>query len=255
MLGSDPIAALLGAGMDPRLPEVLWKGYLRRLVNAGAAVTMLGPDVVVPDDATDAERAGLATLVSTYPTGTQMPMETTGKLAGTGLIDAAAERVNVRVGAYYRRINRTVGKDVAAGLWRRGAITTSAAIHAGASNMVAVMIGDAASLRVWRQWSMQASGDGYERHSAPTLLVPQLRGGGMYLFRTSEGDRIDPLTMAVTGWEDCSITVTSGDMLVPVPPTCQNGAPVTRLGPCRMLPGWLRESLLGYGVPPQSAAA
>ncbi|SKR85402.1 Uncharacterised protein [Mycobacteroides abscessus subsp. abscessus] len=35
MLGSDPIAALLGAGLDARSPQVVWKGYLRKLAAAG----------------------------------------------------------------------------------------------------------------------------------------------------------------------------------------------------------------------------
>lgn len=234
MLGSDPIAALLGAGIDSHAPQLVWKRYLCALVNAGAAVAMVAPDVVEPVDAGDEIRAALNELMRQYPPGSWMPGETTGRLAGAGSVDADTERVKARVTAYYRRITRALGKEHAPGLLSSGAVTPSAAIHLGCSNMTAVTIPDSAALQQWRDWAAEVSGDRRERHTAPTLLLPRTPDSGVYLFRGS----IDvPDTMV----GQC--TVSSGDALVPIPPTRQSGVPVMRLGPCRKLPGWLRDQL------------
>ena len=237
MLGSDPIAALLGAGTDVRSSQTVWKAYLRKLVAAGASVTMLGPDVVVPDDASDEVLAALASLVATYPPGSQMPAEVSGVLAELGVVDSQGERVNRRVSSYWRHITKVLGTTLASELMASGAVTVSAALHVGTSEMVSVMVPDGDALSQWRSWSAEVSGDRRERHSAPTILLPTAPGGGVYLFRTSESVPTD-LTLPVAG-----CTIKTGDMIVPIPPTRQGGKPVARLGPARMLPAWLRRVL------------
>mgnify|MGYP001171561692 CR=1 FL=1 len=242
MLGSDPIAARLGAGTDPRSSQAVWKAYLRNLVNAGAAVAMLGPDVVVPDDADDATLSALAKLVDLYPPGSQMPPETTGALDGAGIVDATGDRVNRRVPTYYRHITRAVGKELAPDLLTRGVITPSAGLHVGASNTLAVVVNDAAALARWRDWSAEASGDPYERHSAPTLLLPTMPGGGVYLFRTAPNLRAPSGVELKVG----GAVIHTGDLIVPIPPTRLGGRPVSRLGPARILPQWLRDLVAGH---------
>lgn len=239
MLGSDPIAALLGAGIDSRAPQVVWKGYLRRLVAAGAAVVMMAPDVTVPDDVEGHVLVALAALLGQYPPGTQMPEETTGRLAGAGHVDAEAERVNLRVSAYYRHIDKVLGKELGSALRDSGVVSVSAGLHVGGSQMVAVVVPDTTALGQWRDWSAAVSGDRRERHTAPTLLLPGTPGGGVYLFRTADRQVPAGLTIAVG-----ACTVSSGDLIVPIPPSRQAGVPVTRLGPCRMLPAWLAAAML-----------
>jgi len=239
MLGSDPIAALLGAGTDPRCSPTVWKVYLRKLVDAGASVTMLGPDVVIPDDASDEVKAALAALISTYPTGTQMPEETTGVLADFGVVDADTSRVNNRVGTYYRHITRIVGKELTPELLASGAITASAGLHVGSSGMVAVTAHNAAEQAQWRDWAGEVSGDRRERHTVPTVLTPTADGGGIYLFRTNAATSV-PKDISI----DKGFLVETGDVVVPIPPTRMGGDPVTRLGPARMLPEWLRSVIL-----------
>ena len=236
MLGSDPIAALLGANTDFRCSQTVLKTYLRQLIEAGASVTMLGPDVVVPEDASDEVKVALATLIETYPTGSQMPEEKTGVLANLGVVDADRTRVNNRVATYFRHIYRVVGKDLAPELMAAGVIKMGAAIHVGSSGMVAVVVPDADSLEQWRGWSAEVSGDRHERHTAPTILLPNTPGGGVYLFRTESETRV-PVGVTIPG----DFTIETGDMVVPIPPTHQGGAPVKRLGPARMLPAWLRD--------------
>ena len=240
MLGSDPIAALLGAGTDPRCAPAVWKVYLRKLVDAGAAVTMLGPDVTIPDDASDEVKVALAALIATYPTGTQMPEETTGVLADFGVVDADPARVKSRVVTYYRHINRVVGKELAPDLLAAGVITASAGLHVGSSGMVAVTVPDAAAQQQWWDWAVESSGDIRERHTAPTVLTPTCRGGGIYLFRTNAATAVPKGVKINKGF-----VVDTGDMVVPIPPTRMGGNPVTRLGPARMLPLWLHAKILG----------
>jgi len=239
MLGSDPIAALLGAGTDPRCSPTVWKIYLRKLVDAGASVTMLGPDVVVPDDASDEVKVALAALISTYPTGTQMPEETTGALADFGVVDADPGRVNSRVGTYYRHITRIVGKELAPELLASGVITASAGLHVGSSGMVAVTARDPLAQAQWREWAGEVSGDRRERHTVPTVLTPTADGGGIYLFRTNAATSL-PKDISI----DKGFLLQTGDVVVPIPPTRMGGSPVTRLGPARMLPDWLRAAIL-----------
>lgn len=234
MLGSDPIAALLGAGIDSHAPQLVWKRYLCALVNAGAAVSMTAPDVVEPAGADDTVRLALNELMRQYPPGSWMPGETTGRLACAGRIDADSERVKARVTSYYRRITKALGKELAPALLESGAVTPSAALHVGCSNMTSVAVPDAEALQEWRGWAAQVSGDRRERHTAPTVLLPKTPGGGVYLFRGA-------LDVPDTLVGRC--TVTSGDSLVPIPPTRQSGASVMRLGPCRKLPAWLRDQL------------
>lgn len=250
MLGSDPIAALLGAGIDPRSPQVVWKGYLRRLVTAGCAVTMTGPDVHVPAWADAETIAALAELVRVYPSGMPMPPVATGKLAGAGQVDSTADRVNSRVGAYFRLIARVVGKERAPDLLEAGAITASAGLHVGRSHMAAVIVPDAEALEVWRRWAVEASGDRHEQHAAPTVLIPSYRGGGVFLFRTPATVAVgepptvpgfSPLGPVSLTLEGCRIV--TGEVTVPLPPTRIAGRPVMRLGPCRMLPPWLEQTL------------
>lgn len=240
MLGSDPIAALLGANTDFRCSQTVFKTYLRQLVEAGASVAMLGPDVVVPEGASDEVTVALAALIETYPTGSQMPEEKTGVLANLGVVDADKNRINNRVATYFRHIYRVVGKDLAPELMANGAIKIGAAIHVGSSGMVAVVVPSADSLDRWRSWSAEASGDRHELHTAPTLLLPNTPGGGVYLFRTNSETRV-PGDVTIPG----DFTIETGDMVVPIPPTRQGGAPVKRLGPARMLPDWLRDVVVG----------
>jgi hypothetical protein len=249
MLGSDPIAALLGAGTDPRSPQVVWKRYLRSLVEAGAAVTMLGPDVTVPSGADATLLAVLHKLIQRYPPGVPMPTETTGKLASSGQVDTDPALVNVRVSAYFRHITKVVGKELAPDLLQSGIITVSAGLHVACSRMVAVLVPDACAFDQWRSWATQTSRDVYERHSAPTLLLPGCPGGGVYLFRVASGTPMPPRTLQVG-----QATVKSGDMVVPIPPTQLGGVPVARLGPCRMLPDWLAKVLEHEGVPGEMLA-
>lgn len=239
MLGSDPIAALLGAGIDSRAPQVIWKGYLRRLVANGAAVVMMAPDITVPEDADDSVLAKLAALLDRYPPGTQMPEEVTGRLAGANHIDADAERVNLRVGAYYRHMDKVLGKDLGPALRDNGIVSVTAGLHVGCSRMAAVIVPDAAALTQWRDWAAATSGDLRERHTAPTLLLPGTPGGGVYLFRTTADQIPVDVTMSLG-----RCTISTGDVIVPIPPSRQGGVPVTRLGPCRMLPTWLAEVLI-----------
>lgn len=241
MLGSDPVSALLGVGLDPCSPAVVWKKYLRGLVETGAAVTMLGPDVVVPEGADDLTRRALHALIERYPSGSRMPVESTGKLAGMQIVDAEASRVNLRVAAYFRRIASVAGKERAPELLQSGAITASAALHVQCSNMVAVEVPDAVSLKQWRGWAAACSGDVHEAHTAPTLLIPGYPGGGVYLFRVV-GEPVGARTMQVG-----ASVIDSGDVAIPIPPTRQNGMPVMRLGPCRILPDWLRAQILADG--------
>ncbi|KMV19675.1 hypothetical protein ACT17_06490 [Mycolicibacterium conceptionense] len=261
MLGSDPIAALLGAGLDPRSPQTVWKAYLRRLVGAGCAVTLLGPDVQVSPGARDEVLAALAVLTERFPQGVPMPPEPTGKLAGLGQVDTVGDRVNLRVAAYYRHIVKAVGKDLAPDLLATGVVTAGAAVHVGSSHMAAAVVPDAASMEQWREWAAQVSGDPHERHAAPTLLLPGYPGGGVFLFRTpftvAEGEKptrkgftvLPPVTM-----QRGATRVVTGDVTVPIPPTRMGGHPVMRLGPCRMLPEWL-ESELRQAAQPAPAAA
>ncbi|WP_372941112.1 hypothetical protein [Mycolicibacterium sp.] len=205
---------------------------------------MLAPDVVVPADAEDAVLTALHALIDRYPPGTQMPPESTGKLAGAGRIDATSERVNTRVAAYFRHITKVVGRELAPRLLASGVITPSAGLHVASSHMAAVVAPGAPALSQWRDWAAQASADLRERHTAPTLVLPAAVGGGVYLFRTAEAEELEPRIFQVG-----QATVTSGDLVVPIPPTRQAGAPVMRLGPCRMLPQWLREALMRDGLP------
>ena len=245
MLGSDPIAALLGAGTDPRCAQTVWKSYLRKLVGAGAAVTMLGPDVVVPDDADDAVLSALAALVATYPPGVQMPLETSGVLDGFGHVDSDTERVNRRVATYFRHIVHVLGKELAPQLLTNGAVTASAGLHVGASGMVAVSVPDGDALNQWRSWAAQTSGDPRERHTAPTVLLPNAPGGGVYLFRLRDAAPVPAdLTLPLKGF-----TITTGDLVVPIPPTRLGGEAVTRLGPARILPAWLQRTLRDAAAP------
>jgi hypothetical protein len=200
---------------------------------------MLGPDVVVPDDAPDEVKAALAALISTYPTGTQMPEETTGVLADFGVVDADTSRVNNRVGTYYRHITRIVGKELTPELLASGVITASAGLHVGSSGMVAVTAHNPAEQEQWRDWAAQASGDPRERHTVPTVLTPTADGGGIYLFRTNAATSVPKDVSIVSGF-----LIETGDVVVPIPPTRMGGSPVTRLGPARMLPDWLRSVIL-----------
>ena len=245
MLGSDPIAALLGAGTDPRCSQTVWKSYLRKLVGAGAAVTMLGPDVVVPDDADDAVLVALAALVATYPPGVQMPLETSGVLEGAGHVDSDTERVNRRVATYFRHIVHVLGKELAPQLLSNGAVTAAAGLHVGASGMVAVSVPDGDALNQWRSWAAQTSGDIYERHTAPTVLLPTAPRGGVYLFRVPATVSVPAdLTVTIEGF-----TITTGDLVVPIPPSQMGGESVTRLGPARILPAWLQRELRAVAAP------
>lgn len=253
MLGSDPIAALLGAGVDPRSPEVVLRGYLRALVARGCAIAMMGPDVVVPSGGLDTEtQAALSKLTAMYPSTTLMPVEGTGKLAGLSVVDTTSDRINARVSAYFRHINKVVGKDRVQELREAGILTAGAGVHIGSSQLVAVIVPDAEALRHWRRWSAEVSGDRYEAHTAPTLLVPGYSGGGVYLFRTPStanetvgtSPEFEPLG-AVTMSVGASV-IETGDLTVPIPPTQISGQPVMRLGPCRMLPAWLESQLRSY---------
>lgn len=260
MLGCDPLTALLGAGMDLRSPQVVWKRYLRALAEHGAAVRMLGPDVMLTDGIDACGEAALAALAQRYPPGRPMPVEEKGVLAGITSADIAAERINARVAAYYRHIARTVGKDQVDALMDCAAITVSAGIHVAGSHLVAVAVPDAEALSQWRSWAAQASGDPREMHTAPTLVLATMPGGGIYLFRTpatvgpdsAPDPRFELLPEVQMSVGAC--LVTAGDLTVPIPPTRLYGHPVMRLGPCRMLPSWLEESLRAHGVVAGTAA-
>lgn len=242
MLGSDPVAALLGSGVSTRAGTGVWSAYLRALVAAGLGITLLGPDVTVPGDADPMLLRSLAALVAAYPPGAQMPAAETGNLVGHGLVDTVAQRLRSRTAAYFTRIGKIVGKDRLPQLVADGTITPGAALHVGASGLVAVSVPDGAALARWRDWAARTSGDRYERHSAPTLLLPTAPGGGVYLFRVPAAAAVpSDLTADVSG-----STVTTGDMVVPLPPTRLGGAPVSRLGPCRMLPDWFHRVIHYY---------
>jgi hypothetical protein len=245
MLGSDPIAALLGAGVDPLCTQVVWRTYLRKLVDAGASVTMLGPDVVIPEGASPEVHEALSALMAAYPSASQMPEETTGALSGFGVVDSDPGRVGQRVTTYYRHIHRVVGKELAPELLAEGAITVSAGLHVSGSGMVAVTVPDAAAQRLWGEWSAEISGDPLEGHTAPTVLTPTCRGGGIYLFRTNAATAV-PVGVKI----DNGFIIDTGDMAVPIPPTRMGGNPVTRLGPARMLPEWLRDVIVSAGSAP-----
>lgn len=245
MLGSDPVAALLGAGTDPRSPKRVWRTYLRALVNQGVAITMLGPDVIVPEGADDATVAVLAELAATYPVGSQMPAETTGALKDTGLVATDGKQCTARVDAYYKRIEKIGGKELTPTLLENGTVTPSAGLHVGVSGLVAVVCPDAEALAGWRAWAAETSGDPYERHTGPTLLQPGMPGGGVYLFRT------DAATAAPAGLEleVAGCTLSSGDLVIPIPPSRIAGKPISRLGPARMLPVWLQRTLRDAASP------
>lgn len=252
MLGSDPISALLGAGVDPNAPKSVWKGYLRALATHGCAVVMLGPDVVVPPAADTATLRGIRDLIDRFPPSTHMPPETTGKLAGSPVIDTDPMVVPLRVEAYYKHIatalaphlkDRAEKTEHAVNLLTNGTVTPSAGIHVQRSGLVAVEVPDAAAMNRWRTWAFEMSDDYHERHAAPTLLMPGLPGGGIFLFRPLQP--MPPLELVVSG----SIVVSSGNTTVPVPPTRQGGNQITRLGGCRALPGWLQTQLLTGGRP------
>lgn len=239
MLGSDPLAALLGAGTHPRSPLAVWKSYLRHLVEVGVGVTVLGPDVVIPPEADDATLAALNALLETYPPGSQMPEPKTGTLKDAGHVDVTQARVYSRLASYWSALGRVVGKALLPELLASGAITPSVGLHVGTSGVVAVTVPDAEALSQWRLWSAETSGDRYEAHSAPTIQMPNLPGGGVYLFRIPEGVAV-PAGLSV---EVAGCTIDTGDVVVPIPPTRQGGEPVNRLGPARMLPEWLRLQL------------
>ncbi|KXO92971.1 hypothetical protein [Tsukamurella tyrosinosolvens] len=257
MLGSDPIAGLLGAGLDPRSPAVLWTRYLKALNAEGCATTMLGPSVTNTGALTDEDVAKLAALATQYPAGTAMPRETTGKLAGFETVDVLPERITARVGAYFRRVTRAVGKDNFLRLAQTGAVCAGAGIHVGRSRMAAVVVPDAGAMSAWRQWAVETSGDPHEAHTAPTLLLSGMPGGGIYLFRTSamapagEPPAAEPLPAAAFTVGGC--TVTSSELVVPVPPTRLAGGTVMRLGPCRMLPSWLEGAIADTAAAAPSA--
>ncbi|QOF39292.1 hypothetical protein E3G66_003461 [Mycobacteroides abscessus] len=254
MLGSDPIAALLGAGLDARSPQVVWKGYLRKLAAAGCAVTMLGPDVVVPDGLDAETLTVLAELTQRFPSQAAMPEESTGKLSGQGQVDRTGDQINARVTTYYRHITKIVGAQRAPALLDAGVITPSAGIYIPFSHMVAVAVPDATALAQWRRWAAETSGDRFELHTAPTLLVPGLPGGGVYLFTTPDtgADHQHPAAIGYTPVTGLNFAVgdsivSAGQVTVPIPPTRMGGAPVMRLGPCRKLPAWLDAALREHG--------
>ncbi|MFZ2241113.1 MAG: hypothetical protein WAV90_16490 [Gordonia amarae] len=249
MLGSDPVSALLGGGLDPRSPKSQWKTYLRQLVENGCATALLGPDVVCPPGAGDATRRALAAITAQYPPGSTMPGESSGKLADASVVETQVDRVNLRVDAYYRRLAVAVkgrmpqkeAADLVAGLITSGSLTPMVGLHAGLSRLVAVEVPDAAALSQWHTWAEQISGDYHERFTAPTVLDPVFRGGGRYLFRAEDADMGREFTVG-------SCVITSGDVVLPVPPSTRGGQPITRLGPCRRLPDWLRRQLHTYST-------
>jgi hypothetical protein len=251
MLGSDPVSSLLGAGVNPCAPKSVWKWYARALISNGCAVVMLGPDVTVPPDADASTLRGLRDLLAEYPPLTQMPSETTGKLAGTSPVTTDAMTSAMRVEAYYKRIGKALtphlsGKEEKDAhtrcLIENGTVTPSMGIHVKRSGLVSVEIPDADALTRWRTWAFELSDDYHERHTAPTLLMPGLPGGGIFLFRQPQP--LPALEMRVN-----SILVSSGNTVVPVPPTRQGGREITRLGPVRTIPDWLREQFVSAGVP------
>ena len=245
MLGSDPIAAFLGAGIDPRAPQGAYRKYLTHLVRNGAAVVMLGPDVVVPDDADPETTAALASLLAGFPPGTRMPESNLKVLKDVGQVDASEARARTRVDFWWKTAARFVGKDCVDDLVSAGVVTPMVGIHVGMSGMVAVSAPGAEALAQWRDWSAQISGDPYERHTGPTVLLPTMIGGGVYLFRTDADTEVPAdLTMRTAG-----CVIETGDVVVPIPPSRFSGQPVSRLGPARMLPSWLRTVLLESAPP------
>ena len=170
------------------------------------------------------------------------------------------ERINARVGAYFRHITKVVGKELAEPLLDRASITVSAGLHIAQSHLVAVLIDDADALAQWRGWAVQCSSDPREMHTAPTLILSTMPGGGIYLFRTpatvgpdkTPDARFEPLPEMQLSVGTCRIT--SGDITVPIPPTRMFGQPVMRLGPCRMLPSWLESMLRAHGIAEDPAA-
>ena len=260
MLGCDPLTALLGAGLDPRSPQVVWKRYLRALAEYGAAVRMLGPDVMLADGIDPVSASALVELAKRSPPGEPMPVESAGVLAAMGQLDVTGERINARVAAYFRHITKVVGKELAEPLLSSGAITASAGIHVAGSHLVAVMVHDAEQLTLWRTWATQVSGDLREMHTAPTLVLSTMPGGGIYLFRTpatagpdkGADTRFEPLPELQMMVGGC--LVTAGDVTVPIPPTRMFGHHVMRLGSCRALPAWLESMLRTHGAPAETAA-
>lgn len=254
MLGSDPISALLGAGVNPSAAKVVWKGYVRELVNAGCAVVMLGPDVLVPGQASAPTLRGLRDLLAMYPPSSRMPPETTGKLAGTPTITTDPVSMALRVESYYKLIAKPLtahipGRDEKTAhvndLFDSGVVTPGVGLHVQRSAMVAVEVPDAEAMTRWRTWAFELSDDYHERHCAPTLVMPGLPGGGIFLFRQT--DPIPAMELQVN-----SITVSSGNTIVPVPPTRQGGRQINRIGAVRVLPEWLRAQLVSGGRPEQS---
>ena len=195
-----------------------------------------------------------------YPPGAPMPVESTGALAAMPQVDITTERINARVGAYFRHITKVVGKELAEPLLDRASITVSAGLHIAQSHLVAVLIDDADALAQWRGWAVQCSSDPREMHTAPTLILSTMPGGGIYLFRTpatvgpdkTPDARFEPLPEMQLSVGTCRIT--SGDITVPIPPTRMFGQPVMRLGPCRMLPSWLESMLRAHGIAEDPAA-
>ncbi|BBY53942.1 hypothetical protein H7J07_04735 [Mycobacterium koreense] len=253
MLGSDPLSAVLGIGLDPHSPKSQWKVYLRQLVSGGCALAMLGPDIRVPDAADDHTLRALAAVSQCYPPSAPMPVDTSGKLAGASTVETDPGRVNLRVDSYYRSLaavaKGTMKQADGEKLVRRlieedRCMTPTVALHVALSNLVVVEVPDAAAMAQWHAWSAQASGDRYEQYTAPTLLDPSCRGGGLYLFRDEAGSDVAGAGFTVGG-----CVITSGDVVVPVPPSVRGGVPVARLGPCRRLPDWLRTQLRWYGNP------
>lgn len=240
MLGSDSISAFLGAGFDPRSGKTAYSRYLVALVRNGSAIVMLGPDVTVPDDADDELRAALAALVVDIPPGAQMPPSRLKALKDAGQVDADVPRMRSRVTSYWSTLGRYLGKGRVEELISAGALTPTVGLHVGTTGIVAVTVPDGAALERWRAWSAEVSGDPYERHSGPTVLLPTTPGGGVYLFRIPDGVAV-PADVSIDV-EGC--TIQTGDVVVPIPPSRFHGKPASRLGPARILPQWLHEQIL-----------
>lgn len=244
MLGSDPISALLGAGLDPRSPKNSYSRYLTEVVKKGSAVVMLGADVIVPDDADDELRTALATMMADIPPGAQMPASRIKALKDAGQVDVDVARMRSRVTSYWGTLARYLGKDRVEELISSGVVNPMMGLHVGMTGAVAVTVPDAAAFAQWRTWSAEVSGDPYEAHSAPTLLLPTAPGGGVYLFRIPDG----VIVPAEVTLEFAGCTVQTGDVIVPIPPSRFHGKLVTRLGPARPLPEWLHAQITPAAV-------
>lgn len=249
MLGSDPISALLGGGVDPRSPKVVWSKYLRHLVRSGCAVAMLGPDVLATHDSDDATLRAIGRLIARYPPHVPMPPADTKALKELPALDVTVTAMASRVTHYYSAISKPLTahlydkhekSEFVDRLLRCGTVTPSVSLHVAQSRLVSVTVPNAEALARWRTWCAEASGDYHEKHSAPTLLLPTQPGGGIFLFRS--GESFPELELVLD-----DIVVSSGNTLVPIPPTMIGGEPVSRLGQCRTLPGWLRQRLLRDG--------